>query len=71
LIFPEHFAFLIMTPELMISALAQGKTGNEILAILESVTGTQEQQQQYRVAVGTSRNAIADLPVPTLEEIAF
>jgi hypothetical protein len=60
-----------MTPELMISALAQGKTGNEILAILESVTGTQEQQQQYRVAVGTSRNAIADLPVPTLEEIAF
>lgn len=60
-----------MTPELMIAALAQGKTGNEILAILKAVTGNQEQQQEYTVAVGKSRNAIADLPVPTLEEIAF
>ena len=60
-----------MTPELMISALRQGNTGNEILAILEAVTGTEEQQQEYKVAVGTSRNAIAELPVPTLEEIAF
>jgi hypothetical protein len=52
--------FLIMSAELMIAALRRGKNGNEILAILDAVTGEDK--------MPATENAGSQ---PTLEPIEF
>ena len=54
---------------MMISTLRQGKTGTEILSILDAITDNPvESVMQTVVAVG---DTIATAPQPTLEEIEF
>lgn len=64
------FFFLIMSTDLMISALRQGKTGEQILSILDAITSGDDdtdtaQDAQFVYA------PILRQHVPTLEEIAF
>lgn len=55
--------------KLMISTLRQGKTGEEILRILDAITDNPvESVMQTVVAVG---DTISSSVHPTLEEIAF
>ena len=55
--------------KLMISTLRQGKTGEEILRILDAITDDSvESVMQTVVAVGDTITAASQ---PTLEEIAF
>jgi hypothetical protein len=55
--------------KLMISTLRQGKTGEEILRILDAITDDSiESVMQTVVAVG---DTISSSVHPTLEEIAF
>ena len=56
--FYQLYYFFVMSRELMIGALRQGKTGSEILSILEAITKSEDNQAE-------------DQPTPTLEEIAF
>ena len=54
---------------LMITTLRRGKTGTEILSILDAITDNPvESVMQTVVAVG---DTIATAPQPTLEEIEF
>ena len=54
---------------MMISTLRQGKTGTEILSILDAITDNPvESVMQTVQAIG---DTIATAPQPTLEEIEF
>ena len=68
------YHFLIMNTKLMISALRQGKTGEQILAILDAITSDVNDTQPVDGFV-TLPTVNVTLPVvngqPTLEEIAF
>ena len=52
--------FFVMSTELMIGALRRGQTGNEILAILDAITGGESAQPAEDVSAQ-----------PTLEPIEF
>jgi hypothetical protein len=57
---------LIMSKSVMLSMLAQGNTGTEILSILDALTSdkvAEETDSTYLPILGQS--------IPTLEEIAF
>ena len=61
-----HFSFLIMSKSVMLSMLAQGNTGDEILSILDALTSdnvSQSDDSTYLPILGQS--------VPSLEELAF
>lgn len=45
-----YHLFLIMSAELMISALRRGQNGNEILAILDAITGDDSDAQTETVS---------------------
>ena len=58
--------FFIMSKSVMLSMLAQGNTGTEILSILDALTSENVSEQSdstYLPILGQS--------VPTLEEVAF
>lgn len=58
--FSEHFAFLIMTTELMISMLRKGNTGAEILNILDAITSVDEEKETVIAAIMPSAGMILD-----------
>lgn len=72
------FFFLIMSIDLMISALRQGKTGEQILSILDAITSGDDANADiaggYADAAQDAQFVYAPIlqqNVPTLEEIAF
>jgi hypothetical protein len=56
----NYLSFFIMSRDLLIGALRRGQTGNEILAILDALTGSDSTQPTEDVSVE-----------PTLELIEF
>lgn len=56
--FPEHFAFLIMTTELMISMLKQANTGTEMLNVLDAITDVDTEKETVVAAVMPSAGMI-------------
>ena len=68
-----------MTTQLMVSALRQGKTGTEILDILDAITSNDYDADVaggYAALSDDEDTAFVHMPilnqnVPTLEEIAF
>ena len=56
--FPEHFAFFIMTNELMVSMLRKGNTGAEILNILDAIAGVDEEKETVIAAIMPSAGMI-------------
>lgn len=59
ILFTYHFLF-IMSTELMVSALRRGQNGNEILAILNAITGDSDNTPAETVSAQ-----------PTLEIVEF
>lgn len=65
------FFFLIMSIDLMISALRQGKTGEQILSILDAITSDSDANADAAQDAQFVYAPILQQNVPTLEEIAF
>ncbi len=58
----KPYLFIIMSKQLLISMLRKGANGEEILSILDAITGDTVMNESETVSAG---------PVPTLDEIPF